>query len=68
MHVQLFQGFELIDPFVPVEIPALTEYEFNCLLDYYEDRRWLQKPGGREELEFLTTRIIGEVAKLCAPL
>lgn len=53
---------------MPIYVPELSEMEFHSLLDYYEDRRWLQRPGGREEIEFLTSRKAGDVRDYCAPL
>ncbi|XP_025412493.1 28S ribosomal protein S29, mitochondrial [Sipha flava] len=62
------QGFEHIDPFIPVMVPELTTTEFNNMLDYYEEKRWLQKTGGRKELEFLTSRLPAELMARCASL
>ncbi|RZF34546.1 hypothetical protein LSTR_LSTR013260 [Laodelphax striatellus] len=62
------RGLEVIDPFIPIEVPYLSTYEFHCLLDYYEDRLWIQRPGAREELEFLSVKNPYELFKLCAPL
>lgn len=62
------QGFEELDPFIPVYVPELSELEYHSLLDYYEDRRWLQKPGAREEIAFLTSRNANEIRVYCAPL
>lgn len=62
------QGFEHIDPFIPVMVPELSSVEFNNMLDYYEEKRWLQKTGGRKELEFLTSKLPGELMARCAPL
>lgn len=61
----ILQGFEDLDPFIPVEVAKLTELEFNSMLDYYEDRRWLQKLGSRDELDFLTARMAGSLRKYC---
>lgn len=49
-------------------VPELDKIEFNNMLDYYEEKRWLQKPGGRQELEFLTSRLPAELMLRCAPL
>lgn len=63
-----FQGFEHIDPFIPVMVPELSTVEFNNMLDYYEEKRWLQKSGGRKELEFLTSKLPADLMARCAPL
>jgi len=62
------EGFENIDPCIPIHVPRLTEDEFHWLLDYYEDRRYLIDEGGRADIEFITTRVAGEVYDYCAPL
>ncbi|KAK7604700.1 hypothetical protein V9T40_005886 [Parthenolecanium corni] len=62
------EGFELLDPFIPVEVPKLSEMEFHSMLDYYEDRRFLQRLGGREEMEFLTARVARDLRKIVAGL
>ncbi|XP_025193340.1 28S ribosomal protein S29, mitochondrial [Melanaphis sacchari] len=62
------QGFEHIDPFIPVMVPELSTAEFNNMLDYYEEKRWLQKTNGRKELEFLTSKLPAELMARCAPL
>ncbi|XP_050549054.1 28S ribosomal protein S29, mitochondrial [Daktulosphaira vitifoliae] len=62
------EGFQLIDPFIPIMVPELDKIEFNNMLDYYEEKRWLQKPGGRQELEFLSSRLPAELMIRCAPL
>lgn len=71
-HLPLYligrQGFEHIDPFIPVMVPELSTAEFNNMLDYYEEKRWLQKTGGRKELEFLTSKLPGELMNRCASL
>lgn len=63
-----FQGFEHIDPFIPVMVPELSTMEFNNMLDYYEEKRWLQKTGGRKELEFLTSKLPADIMYQCASL
>lgn len=62
------QGFEHIDPFIPVMVPELSTLEFNNMLDYYEEKRWLQKTGGRKELEFLTSKLPADLMYRCASL
>jgi len=51
------EGFEIVDPFIPVEVSNYTEKEIHSQIDYYIDRQWLQQPKahtkqGREELHF----------------
>lgn len=49
-------------------VPELSNEEFNNMLDYYEEKRWLQKKGGRKELEFLTSKLPAEVMQRCSSL
>nr|CAG4642504.1 EOG090X05V1 [Evadne anonyx] len=51
------EGFEAVDPFIPVEVSNYTEKEIHSQIDYYIDRQWLQQPKahteqGRAELRF----------------
>ncbi|KAI2797757.1 28S ribosomal protein S29, mitochondrial [Blomia tropicalis] len=53
------EGFHHFDPFVPIEVGRYSEKEILTCLDYYEDRKWLQRPEsfteeGREEIKFLS--------------
>nr|CAG4640849.1 EOG090X05V1 [Eulimnadia texana] len=43
------KGFELLDPFVPVEVNNFDEKEITSMIDYYIDRRWLQQPKAHTE-------------------
>jgi len=49
-------------------VPELSTLEFDNMLDYYEEKRWLQKTGGRKELEFLTTKLPADLMYRCASL
>ncbi|XP_046404182.1 28S ribosomal protein S29, mitochondrial [Ischnura elegans] len=67
------EGFEHLDPFVPVQIEEYNHREVNSCIDYYIDRRWLQSPKagtdeGRKELEFMSGRNPFQLMKICAPL
>nr|CAG4651812.1 EOG090X05V1 [Triops cancriformis] len=44
------KGFELMDPFLPVEVPVYSEKELLSCLDYYTERKWLQHPKAGTEL------------------
>ncbi|KAK9512220.1 hypothetical protein O3M35_000689 [Rhynocoris fuscipes] len=58
-------GFEHIDPFIPVEVKEYSDIELNSILDYYEDRRWLQRTSGRHELSFLTNNNPYQLMNVC---
>lgn len=52
-------GFDLLDPFIPINVPAYNEREIHSCIDYYIDRKWIQHPKadtdeGRKELIALT--------------
>nr|CAG4644781.1 EOG090X05V1 [Leptodora kindtii] len=51
------EGFEHLDPFIPVQVTNYSEKEMHSQINYYIDRRWLQQPKahteqGRKELMF----------------
>lgn len=65
------KGFELLEPFVPMEIPKYSRKEIISCLDYYIDRNWLQNPLGRtdkgkEELIFLSGSIPYDLMSIVA--
>lgn len=64
------EGFEHLDPFIPIKLENFTHEEFNTMLDYYENRRWL-KPldsNHRAELEVITDRNPLEMWMYCSRL
>lgn len=36
----------MLDPFVPIEVPAYSDAEADSVLDYFIDMQWLQSPQG----------------------
>ncbi|RXG72618.1 28S ribosomal protein S29, mitochondrial [Armadillidium vulgare] len=63
------EGWETLDPFVPILVDKYSEKEFESAVNYYLDRRWLQHPAGaskegKEELEFLSGSYPAELLKL----
>ncbi|GFT44963.1 28S ribosomal protein S29, mitochondrial, partial [Nephila pilipes] len=73
-HVMLGkEGFEYLDPFIPIETENYTEKEINSVLDYYCDRLWIQserarQEDGRKQIKFLSGYNPEEVMKICDPL
>nr|SVE70412.1 EOG090X05V1 [Daphnia similis]SVE71036.1 EOG090X05V1 [Daphnia similis]SVE72299.1 EOG090X05V1 [Daphnia similis] len=66
------QGFEHLDPFIPIEVPNYSEKEFHSQIDYYIERNWLQQPKarterGRAELSFTSGNHPLSLMKLVAP-
>lgn len=67
------EGFDRMDPFIPVSVPNYSEKEFESCYLYYLDRRWLQHPQcqseeGKKELLFLSDRNPLMLDRICATL
>ncbi|KAL4636165.1 28S ribosomal protein S29, mitochondrial isoform X1 [Arapaima gigas] len=67
------EGFDSLDPFIPVPVPVYSEKEFESCYQYYLERNWLQHPqsraeAGKKELMFLSNRNPAVFEKLCAAL
>ncbi|BFY97771.1 hypothetical protein BsWGS_00811 [Bradybaena similaris] len=43
------EGFEFLDPFVPILVPEYSEKEARSTIDYYIDRNWIQNDYGKTE-------------------
>ncbi|CAH1797028.1 unnamed protein product [Owenia fusiformis] len=55
------EGFEWLDPFVPIHVDDYNDKEVNSCIDYYVDKLWIQNPKalteeGRNQLIFLTNK------------
>lgn len=52
------QGFEHLDPFIPVHIEGYNDKEFHSCIQYYLDRHWIQKTpeGFEDQLKFLSNK------------
>ncbi|CDW52933.1 death associated protein 3 [Trichuris trichiura] len=46
------QGFEWLDPFVPIEIPYYSEKEARSVLGYMDSKHWLQHESGYYQKSF----------------
>ncbi|XP_067131890.1 small ribosomal subunit protein mS29 [Centruroides vittatus] len=67
------EGFDCLDPFVPILVENYTEKEIDSCLDYYVDRMWIQNENGRgetgrKELKFLSGYNPRSLQKICAPI
>ncbi|KAK3604678.1 hypothetical protein CHS0354_009290 [Potamilus streckersoni] len=65
------EGFEFMDPFIPIEVSNYTEKEVHSCLEYYIERMWIQNPRGRsddgkKELIFLSNKHPYELTRICA--
>lgn len=52
------EGFEHLDPFVPVLVDDYNVAEFDSMIEYYKDRKWIRNitASGQRELELITNR------------
>lgn len=52
------EGFEHLDPFVPVLVEDYNTAEFDSMIEYYKDRKWIRAitPNGQKELELITNK------------
>nr|XP_056709472.1 28S ribosomal protein S29, mitochondrial [Euleptes europaea] len=65
------EGFETLDPFVPIQAHDYTDLEFESCYQYYLERKWLQHEKastneGRMEFRFLSGGNPGEVDRISA--
>ncbi|MEE6508704.1 hypothetical protein FKM82_022517 [Ascaphus truei] len=64
-------GFDALDPFVPIQVPNYNEKEFESCYQYYVERNWIQHEKarteeGKRELLFLSSSNPRELEKICA--
>lgn len=52
------EGFEHLDPFLPVLVEDFNNAEFDSMIEYYKDRKWIRNitPDGQRELELITNK------------
>uniref|UniRef100_A0A8D0HKX2 Small ribosomal subunit protein mS29 n=1 Tax=Sphenodon punctatus TaxID=8508 RepID=A0A8D0HKX2_SPHPU len=67
------EGFDTLDPFIPIQVYNYTEWEFESCYQYYLERRWLQHERarmdeGRQELRFLSSANPQQLERICASL
>ncbi|RLU15970.1 hypothetical protein DMN91_011728 [Ooceraea biroi] len=50
------EGFEHLDPFLPILTDDYTVAEFETIVEYYKERKWIRNitPSGQRELELIT--------------
>ncbi|CAG9824764.1 unnamed protein product [Phaedon cochleariae] len=62
-------GFEHLDPFVPISVPDYTTKEFISCMEYYRGRKWVQPYTGQDdELKFISASNPYNLMKLCNSL
>ncbi|XP_044800205.2 28S ribosomal protein S29, mitochondrial isoform X2 [Bubalus bubalis] len=67
------EGFDTLDPFIPILVSNYNPKEFEGCLQYYLENNWLQHEKahteeGKKELLFLSNRNPGLLERLCAYL
>ncbi|XP_025970904.2 small ribosomal subunit protein mS29 [Dromaius novaehollandiae] len=67
------EGFDALDPFVPIRVSNYSPQEFESCYHYYLDRKWLQHEKartaeGRDELRFLSGANPRQLQRLAGPL
>ncbi|XP_063995879.1 small ribosomal subunit protein mS29 [Diachasmimorpha longicaudata] len=64
------EGFELLDPFLPVHVQNYTVDEFEAVMEYYKNRKWVREitVAGQRELELLSNRNPFKLMRLTAAL
>lgn len=64
------KGFEFLDPFVPMHVDVYNDIEFENIISYYLDRKWISNytPGLEKELKFLSGRNGYNLKHITSPL
>ncbi|KAJ8919940.1 hypothetical protein NQ315_006469 [Exocentrus adspersus] len=63
------EGFEHLDPFVPIAVPEYSPKELLSCMNYYRDRKWVQPIEGLDdEMSFVSGNNPYKLMNLCAPL
>ncbi|KAM7054655.1 small ribosomal subunit protein mS29 isoform 3-T4 [Molossus nigricans] len=67
------EGFDALDPFIPILVPNYNPKEFESCIKYYLENNWLQHEKahteeGKKELLFLSNANPGQLERLCAYL
>ncbi|XP_057396204.1 28S ribosomal protein S29, mitochondrial isoform X5 [Balaenoptera acutorostrata] len=68
-----WEGFDALDPFIPILVSNYNPKEFESCIHYYLENNWLQHEKahteeGKKELLFLSNRNPGQLERLCAYL
>uniref|UniRef100_A0A8C4RMV0 Small ribosomal subunit protein mS29 n=1 Tax=Erpetoichthys calabaricus TaxID=27687 RepID=A0A8C4RMV0_ERPCA len=64
-------GFDFLDPFLPIQVTGYSEREFESCYQYYKDRHWIQHEkahteDGKKELIFLSNRNPAVLERICS--
>uniref|UniRef100_A0A8C4RMT0 Small ribosomal subunit protein mS29 n=1 Tax=Erpetoichthys calabaricus TaxID=27687 RepID=A0A8C4RMT0_ERPCA len=66
-----WDGFDFLDPFLPIQVTGYSEREFESCYQYYKDRHWIQHEkahteDGKKELIFLSNRNPAVLERICS--
>ncbi|KAF7992588.1 hypothetical protein HCN44_004932 [Aphidius gifuensis] len=64
------EGFEHLDPFLPIQVNDYSNEEFENVMDYYRDRKWIRNvtENGQKELELVSNKNPYLLMKFTGPL
>ncbi|XP_074836982.1 small ribosomal subunit protein mS29 isoform X2 [Carettochelys insculpta] len=67
------EGFDTLDPFIPIQVTNYSQREFESCYQYYLERKWLQHERarteeGEKELLFLSNSNPGQLERISAYL
>lgn len=63
------EGFDHIDPFIPVHVPEYSKKEVSSVMDYFRERRWIQtSPEYDEEIAMISYYNPYRLMLTCGPL
>ncbi|XP_067831964.1 28S ribosomal protein S29, mitochondrial isoform X2 [Heptranchias perlo] len=67
------EGFDAMDPFVPIQVMNYSQKEFESCYQYYIDRKWIQHEKacteeGKQEIIFLCNYNPGTLDRICSSL
>lgn len=70
MYLLRRKGFEHLDPFVPMRVNLYSDFEFDNMINYYLERKWIPTytSGLDKELKFLSGKNPYKLKLLTAPL
>ncbi|KAL3318140.1 4-trimethylaminobutyraldehyde dehydrogenase [Cichlidogyrus casuarinus] len=65
------EGFEYLDPFIPVKVNPITETELLAMMSFYSNNKWLTKPEaftqeGLNQIRFISDGNMRELFSLVA--
>ncbi|OXU23458.1 hypothetical protein TSAR_001642 [Trichomalopsis sarcophagae] len=64
------EGFDHLDPFLPIAVENYSTDEFDTVIEYYKNRKWIRKlsPEGQKELELVSGKNPYKLMEYCKNL